>query len=314
MTKFFALLAASAFITSQAQADYYPVSIQSCDQTLTINEKPQSAVSNDSNITEIMMALELGEHMAGYTGVRTWQTGGDDFTAQLANLNELSPNKPTPELLLGVDTDFFFAGWNYGLSVGKEMTPDNLANYGINTYVLTESCTHVMDKPHATINDLYNDIRNLGVIFNENERAQKLITDYQNRIDALLAGVERDEPLRTFIYDSGEDTPFTAGPYAMPQALITAAGGENVMDHLDSSWLTVGWESVVEANPELIVIIDYGSVTAEQKIDYLLNHPALTDVTAVQQQNFVVLDYAEATPGPRNIAAIERLINAINAL
>jgi iron complex transport system substrate-binding protein len=34
------------------------------------------------------------------------------------------------------------------------------------------------------------------------------------------------QPLKVFVYDSGEDKPFTSGRYAMPTAIIEAAGGK----------------------------------------------------------------------------------------
>ena len=71
----------------------------------------------------------------------------------------------------------------------------------------------------------------------------------------VTSGVDLANPLRVFVYDSGEDTPFTAGKYAMPTALIEAAGGVNIMDDLDKSWATVAWEPVVERNPQVIVIV-----------------------------------------------------------
>ena len=122
--------------------------------------------------------------------------------------------------------------------------------------------------------------------------------------------METDEPLRVFVYDSGEDTPFTAGRYAMPTALIEAAGGVNIMDDFEKSWATVPWEEVVESNPEVIVIVNYGEVTADQKRVFMMSNPAFADLDAVKKDRFVTLEYVEATPGPRNIQAIKKLAEA----
>jgi iron complex transport system substrate-binding protein len=94
----------------------------------------------------------------------------------------------------------------------------------------------------------------------------------------------------------------------MPPALIEEAGGKNIMEDVQKSWVQLGWESMIERNPEVIVIIDYGDVTAEQKISFIKNNPAFDDVAAVKNNRFVVLDYDEATPGPRNIKAIKKLL------
>ena len=60
-------------------------------------------------------------------------------------------------------------------------------------------------------------------------------------------------------------------------------------------------------DPQVIVIVNYGEVTAEQKIAFLSGNPALAGVSAVRDRRFVVLDYVEATPGPRNIEAVAKL-------
>jgi len=51
-------------------------------------------------------------------------------------------------------------------------------------------------------------------------------------------------------------------------------------------------------------------VTAEQKINFLRSNPAFENIPAVKNNHFVVLEYVEATPGPRNIKAIKRLAEA----
>ncbi|TVQ03938.1 MAG: iron ABC transporter substrate-binding protein, partial [Roseinatronobacter sp.] len=93
-------------------------------------------------------------------------------------------------------------------------------------------------------------------------------------------------------------------------AMIEAAGGRNIMDDVDSSWTRVAWEPVVERDPEVIIIVNYGEVTAEQKIEFMKSNPAFADMDAVVNDRFVVLEYVEATPGPRNIRAIRALASA----
>ena len=96
----------------------------------------------------------------------------------------------------------------------------------------------------------------------------------------------------------------------MPTALIEAAGGVNVMNGFEKSWGTVTWEEVVAQNPEVIIIVNYGSVTAEQKRAFMMSNPAFANIEAVKNDRFVTLEYVEATPGPRNIKAIKTLAKA----
>jgi len=217
-------------------------------------------------------------------------------------------------VLLGADSDFYFAGWNYGMKVGGGVTPDTLSPLGIKVYELTESCIHIMDKPKASMDDMYKDLVNLGRIFNVEDRANNLVKGYKKELEDFQGALKTlTTAPRVFVYDSGEEEPFTSGTHGMPTALIEAAGGENIINDVNKSWIRVGWEAVIDRDPEVIVIVNYGKVTAEQKIEFLRNNPALKDMSAVKNNRFVVLEYVEATPGPRNIKAIKRLAQAFRA-
>ena len=245
-----------------------------------------------------------------YTGISGWKTLDEEMRAGVEELPELSQKYPSKEVLVGADADFFFAGWNYGMKVGGEVTPETLEPFGIKVYELTESCIHIMNKSKANMEDMYNDLLNLGRIFSEEDKANELINNYLMEIQELTKNINTDDPLRVFVYDSGEDTPFTAGFYAMPTALIEASGGINIMNDFKKSWGTVTWEEVIDRNPEVIVIVNYGNVTAEQKKEFMMSNPAFAGIDAVKNNRFVTLEYVEATPGPRNIKAIKKLAKA----
>ncbi len=284
--------------------------VESCNRTVTFDESPKKAISNDVNLTEMMLVLGLAERMVGYTGISGWKTLDEEMRAGVKELPELSQKYPSKEVLVGADADFFFAGWNYGMKVGGEVTPETLEPFGIKVYELTESCIHIMNKSKANMEDMYNDLLNLGRIFNVEDKANELINNYRMEIQELTKNINTDDPLRVFVYDSGEDTPFTAGFYAMPTALIEASGGKNIMNDFKKSWGTVTWEEVIDRNPEVIVIVNYGNVTAEQKKEFMMSNPAFAGIDAVKNDRFVTLEYVEATPGPRNIKAIKKLSEA----
>ena len=286
------------------------VSVDSCNRTVTFDSPPQRAISNDVNLTEMMLVLGLSDKMVGYTGISGWKTLDEEMRLGVKQLPELSPKYPTKEVLVGADADFFFAGWNYGMKVGGEVTPETLKPFGINVYELTESCIHIMTKKKVSMDDMYNDLLNLGLIFQIENRAKKLVDAYRSDLKKFTQKLESIPTKKVFVYDSGEDTPFTAGRYAMPTALIEAAGGINIMDDFQKSWGTVTWEEVIDRNPEVVVIVNYGKVTAEQKRKFMMSNPAFANIDAVKNDRFVILEYVEATPGPRNIKAIKKLAKA----
>ena len=289
-----------------AEATKYPLTIQSCNREVTFKEAPKHAVSHDINMTQMMLALGLKSKMAGYSGVSGWKSVTPEMQSLLDGLPELAAKYPSVETLLNANVDFFFAGWDYGMRVGGDLTPQTLQPLGINVYELTESCAFVMKRPAATLDDTYNDLRNLGKIFDVQDRANALIADMQSQVAEVRKDLPAEKP-RVFLYDSGEDRAMTSGRLGMPQALIDAAGGRNVLDDVEASWTRVNWETVVERNPQVIVIVDYSEITAEQKIEFLLKNKALQSVDAIKNQRFIVIPYVQATPGIDNVLAVETL-------
>ena len=289
-----------------AEATRYPLKIQSCNREVTFNQAPEHAVSHDINMTQMMLALGLKSRMVGYSGVTGWKAVTPQMATLLDGLPELAAKYPSVETLLNANVDFFFAGWDYGMRVGGDLTPQTLQPLGINVLELTESCAFVMKRSAATLDDTYNDLRNLGRIFDVQDRANALIARMQAQVGAVQKTLPAEQP-RVFLYDSGEDRAMTSGRLGMPQALIAAAGGRNILDDVDASWTRVNWETVVERNPQVIVIVDYSEITAEQKIQFLLDNPALQSVDAIKQRRFIVIPYVQATPGIDNVLAVQTL-------
>jgi iron complex transport system substrate-binding protein len=117
-----------------------------------------------------------------------------------------------------------------------------------------------------------------------------------------------------FVYDSGEDKPFTAGAAAMPTALIEAAGGRNIMDDMPFSWAHSSWEAVAARDPQFLILLDYQDGQGPSRLMATLRaHPAMRHTAAVKHQRFIALRYAELTPGPANIEAVEKLSRALRA-
>jgi len=293
-----------------AAAAKYPVTVTSCGIPVTYDAAPTRAVSNDINTTEDMLALGLESHMVGDFGAvgdgPVSQPVPTEYMAGFAKVRDVSPqNYFTLEQLVGLHPDFLFAGWNYGLQTGTNLTPSYLANFGIKTLVLAESCVNVQHGTNSvSINDTYQDLRNLGAIFGVQQRAQQVIAGMQAQVAAVRAKVANLKPVTVFDYDSGQSAPVTGPGLAMPNALVSLAGGTNIFASLKQSWTTVSWEQVVAAQPQCIIINDYGTPTAAQKEKFLETFPAAKNLPAVKNRCFLPLSYDEVTPGSRNAEAV----------
>ncbi|MEM6489319.1 MAG: ABC transporter substrate-binding protein, partial [Pseudomonadota bacterium] len=155
----------------------------------------------------------------------------------------------------------------------------------------------------------------LGRIFDKEAEAEALVAGWRQELATIQAAVGEGAPPRVFLYDSGEDQPFTAGRYAIPSAMIEAAGGVNVLADFETSWGRTSWETVAERNPEFLILLDYQQGSgAEALLDFLKAHPAMSETDAVKNERFVALRYAELTPGPANIEAIRKIANAMHGL
>ncbi|SUI81603.1 Vitamin B12-binding protein precursor [Serratia marcescens] len=266
-------------------------------------------------MAEMAFALHLQDRIVGLTGITGWYKLTPDFKAAMGAIPELAPKYPALETLLAAQPDFFFAGWNYGMKIGGDVTPEKLAPFGIKTLVLSESCVQAGGRPQkADMNLLYDDELKLGKIFGKPQEAAALVEGWRCRLAALPARPAGQPPLKVFVYDSGEEKPFTSGKYAMPTAIIEAAGGRNVMDDLPASWTTASWEAVAAAEPDFIILLDYQTGSGADALRrFLESHPLMKLTPAVRHHRYLKLQYAELTPGPANIGAVEKLARALYA-
>lgn len=297
-----------AKVQPSAEPGPAPVTVTNCGQQLTY-PRPQRPVAYDVSAVEKMFSLGLAGQMRGYVMNTLFDSAitGSPWREDYARVPRIGTGRITKEIVVDAEADWVMSYWGGGFSEDRGITPKLLEQLGIHSYVQTESCFAYGDKkPVPPLESLYTDLTNLGTIFGVEQRAQTLVAELRGRIDKLEqsrpAGAE---PPRVFVYDSGTDQPYTSGRYASPNDIIAAAGGRNVLDSVDEGWTTVGWESVVAANPEVIMIIDYADQPAADKRTFLESHPALQSVPAVQRDRYFVLNYGDAVNGPRNVSAAE---------
>lgn len=304
----------AALVMGLASAATAEISVDNCGEALVFDKTPERLVVHDMNMADMAFALGLQDKIVGLTGITGWYKTSPDFDALRGDIPELAPKYPTVENLVAVEPELFFAGWYYGMKPGGDVTPDTLAPFGIKTMLLTESCVHLSkDRPQASMDLLFGDILRLGQVMDVSAKAEDLVSGWK----AQLSGIEaktKDQPRpRVFLLDGPADAPFTAGKFAIPDAMIAAAGGENVTHDLDTSWGRTSWEAVAAANPEFLVLLDYQTGNgAADTFKFLKEHPVMAHTDAVKNGRWIGLRYEELTPGPANIDAIEKMAKAMH--
>jgi iron complex transport system substrate-binding protein len=304
----------AALLLALSQAAMADVSVDNCGAPLVFDRTPERIVVHDMNMTDMAFALGLQDKIVGLTGITGWYKTSPEFDTLRGDIPELAPKYPSVENLVAAEPDLFFAGWYYGMKPGGEVTPDTLAPFGIKTMVLTESCVHVhQDRPVASMDLLFNDVLRLGQVMDVTGKAEALVNDWKEQLAVIEAKTSTAYRPRVFLLDGPADAPFTAGKFAIPDAMIAAAGGENVTHGMETSWGRTSWETVAAANPEFLVLLDYQTGNgAADTFRFLQEHPLMAHTDAVKNERWIGLRYEELTPGPANIGAIEKMVRALH--
>ncbi|ADH69667.1 ABC transporter substrate-binding protein [Nocardiopsis dassonvillei] len=292
------------------------VTVQRCGEEVEYTT-PQRVVAYEAGSADKLFALGLTDHVHGYVmPPANPPVEESPWAEEYARVEFLSDDLLNRELVVDAGADLVVAGWNSGFSEERGITPEILDGLGIQSFMHTESCFNYPGHPEEVtpFEGLYTDLERLGRIFGVEDRAGELVTDYRARVAAVEEQAPAGDPVPVFLYDSGTDQPFTAGGQVPPNDIISRAGGENIFAGLDERWTQVGWEAVVEAEPEVIIILDYGDQPAQEKIDFLTSFPAMAEVPAVVEENFFVLDYNEGISGPRNIDGLEKFAEYLRGL
>ncbi|WP_282169581.1 ABC transporter substrate-binding protein [Ruegeria atlantica] len=305
----------AALITGIASATTArEITVDNCGEPLVFETQPERLVVHDMNMTDMAFALGLQDKVVGLTGITGWYKTSPEFDTLRGDIPELAPKYPTVENLVAVEPDLFFAGWYYGMKPGGDVTPDTLAPFGIKTMILTESCVHLdKDRPEASMDLLFTDVLRLGKVMHVEDQAEELVSGWKEELSAIQTQTADLPKPRVFLLDGPADAPFTAGKFAIPDAMIAAAGGENVTHDMDTSWGRSSWEAVAASNPEFLVLLDYQTGNgAADTFKFLQDHPVMSQTDAVKNERWIGLRYEELTPGPANIEAISKMAKAMH--
>ncbi len=296
-----------------AQAPTYPQEVQSCFDRVRFDAAPKRPVVNDFNMTQTVLDMGLAPRFVGFAGIRGGETELAAPPGVVAGLKQFSDRYPTMEAVLGQDADFYFAGWQYGFSEA-DVTPAKLRDLGVKSYALYESCIRIGPRPPISMDTMYADVTALGRIFGIEAQADAMVEGFRRRVAAVTDKTAHAAQRPRIMYCGGcnSDAPQrTIGTEGMPRLLFDLAGGQNVFDDVKDSYVTVGWETMIDRDPEWIVISN-PRVSHEDSIAYLTTTPALANMTAVRKRQFVFMTYAERSPSTRNVDALERLARAIH--
>ena len=277
-----------------ADGDVFPFTlVTKDDQEVTFTHVPERVISTNPNTGEQLMA-QLPEQ----------------YREEYESKPVISDNNgyPSLEVVLDLEPDFIYGRSSaFSDSDTAIATHDALSEYGIMSLSSIEGY-----KLGCDVEDVYQDFYNLGKIFQVEDKANEIVDGMKAQIAAVEEKIAGTEEVRVFNFDCEMDGGAYTPGNNFTSKLMRHAGGVNVFEDLEKTWNTVSWEAVVEADPEVIVINDYGDTTADEKIQFLLDNEALSDVTAIKNENFLVITLPEVFASTRVGDTIEKFAQAFH--
>lgn len=315
----FAILALAACSNAGADPATSPppsagvVEVDNCGTQLRIEQPPERVLAIKSTSIEMMLALGLADRMIG----TAFSDGPvpDEYAAAAAEVPVVSETVPGREALLDLDPDFVYAGWESNLTDEGVGDRSELADIGVHTFVSPAACKEEGYQPDPlTFDDVANEIRLVGRIFGKEDRAEELVTEQQQRLAAVTERAKSYTGGKKVLwYSSGSEAPYVGAGIGAPAMIMDSLGLENVYGGVEDTWTSGSWEKVLEADPDLIVLVDASWNTAESKKELLASGPAAA-LPAVAEERYLTVRFPAGEAGVANVEAVETLADQLEAL
>ena len=309
-----------------APADGYPVTVENCGRTLTLDAAPSRVLLNYHPEAEIFVGLGLADlaiGRAGYEGALSTPPILKEQAADLAKIPVVTDNNypPLKEQLLTMRPDFMLGYGIFDVGGDTEGVPglatmEQLEAAGVTTYLVT--CPDGVDDPGGgygldTLDATYRSILDIGRIFGVSERAEKRVADMKAQIASVQARVASD-PLKVFVYGGGTGPVQVGGGKGIISELLQAAGAENVFAD-EGQYFEASLESVAARPADAFMIFaDYEEATkrldAAEETAFLFG--AFPNMPASKNQRVAVTDYVYTAPGWRIADTAEDLARQLH--
>ncbi len=283
-------------VQATQETGQYPITLSNYGREIVIKEKPSKVLTLGPNCTELFVALGLTDYIIGDSLANHSRGPLPEYEKDFEKIPELNHAGATREAVISSGADFIYGiDWEFG---GEGLNTEELETYGMTTYM--NSAT--------TMEQIYQEILDIGKIFEVEDKAKEYVQDQKNRIEAVSEKISGQTAPKVLIYDSGNDGVFTCSGINFESLLISMSGGENIFQDLtEKAWTTVSYEEVLKRNPDIIVNHDYDSPSVEEKIAEIKSNPVLAQLDCVKNDRFVTIELESVLPGNRMAYTVEKL-------
>lgn len=263
--------------------------------TLNFSKGDIRAVSTAQFTTEILLAIGAENQILGTAFL------DDEILPELKEKYDripvLSEAAPTKEQFYALNPNFL-TGWK-SIATPKNLgTVEELEGNGVKVF-FTKS------QNSSKIEDIYEDILMFGDIFDLKDNAKSVVENMKKDIAEVKESNKNKKTVKVFAYDSQESAPYVVGGNGIGNTVIEIAGGENIFKDTDFSFGVGTWEKVLDENPEVIVVVDYGSKSYADKIKYLKNNSPISQLEAVKNDRFIRVPLSYLSAGVKVSKGVE---------
>lgn len=327
-------IASASDTTGEAAATTYPLTIENCGRQITLDAAPKRVVIlNGSSVAEVESLIALG--LQGSIAANSQSYGVSDDPSMVAAIKaiptggmQLNESFEVPrEQVLAQNPDLVMSTWSGGFDpkIGS-ISRDDLDSLGIASFVSPVNCALGGTDPSAadtaalaaqTYETSFELLRDLGVIFDVQAKAEAVIAEQQARIAAVSKPVGADPAHVLVVYPgmsmmNANNLPaaFT-GPFY--DSIITAAGGVATFVGEDSNFAAqLNAEALAAADVDVLVIglflpDEQADVYAQELFKQYPEWNASKTKTYTSVADSFYL-------GPLNAIAIEKIGKAIDTL
>lgn len=289
------------------------VTIENCGREITVDGVPEAVVGLSPTQTELLLRLGLADRIVGQAQTATAPLS-EDLAALAADIPVVSEDAPpSREALLDVEPDFVYSPTDYEFTAEQGFAShEQLADAGVAAYTATGGCPD--RRMEGTVDDLFTDLENLGLIFDIEDEAAALAAEAQATLDDVEARIEGlEKPTVAQVYVEGDA--LTAIGAGIEYDMIARAGGENVFGPDDPEFASffaaqINPEALAAADPDVIVFAAADAAHEQATRDYLAR--TLPEVSAVANDRIVVLSGSDVYPGSlSNIDAVRAIAEGL---
>lgn len=276
------------------------------EYNVDFSKAPKRAVTMSQFMTEMLLALGLEDNMVGTAFMDNEIY--PEFKEAYDKIPVLSDKYPSKEILFSKEPDFV-SGWTSAFDEKRVASADEMIAMGAKPF-LAKSISK-----DGSIETLYQDFLDLGKIFRVEDRANKLVNEMKAEIKMVqdkIGETKEEDKIKVLAFDSiSDNNPFVVGNGGISGDIIRKAMGKNIFEDVNKGYATVSIEQIVKRNPDVIVIVDYGDVSYEDKVNILKSNDGLKELQAIKENKFIKIGLADLSPGIRNIDAIKTLAEGL---